>query len=141
MTTRQDLGDLKRILEQTKTVAVVGLSPNPERPSHGIAQYLQEQGYRIIPINPMVEKVLGETSYPHLKVVPETVDVVQIFRRPEDIPSIAEDAIAIGAKIIWMQVGIVHQEAAEQARRAGLQVVMDRCMRATHRELSASGMI
>ncbi len=129
------LEDLKPIFEQAKTIAVVGLSPNPDRPSHSIAQYLKDHGYRIIPVNPMAEEVLGQKCYPDLKAVPESIDVVQVFRKPEDVPSIVEDAIAVGAKVIWMQVGIVHEEAAERARSAGLQVVMDRCMRATHREL------
>lgn len=141
MTARLSPDDLKRILLQAKTIAVVGLSPNPERPSHGIAQYLQEQGYRIIPVNPTVAEVLGKKSYPNLKALPESVDVVQIFRKPEDIPGIVEAAIAIGAKVIWMQVGIMHEAAAERARQAGLQVVMDSCMRATHRELRAARMI
>lgn len=141
MTTRQSPDDLKRILLQAKTIAVVGLSPNPERPSHGIAQYLQEQGYRIVPVNPTVAEVLGEKSYPNLEALPEPVEVVQIFRKPEDVPSIVEEAILIGAKVIWMQVGILHEAAAERACEAGLQVVMDRCMRATHRELRAARMI
>jgi len=141
MTTQQNLDRLKPIFEQTKTIAVVGLSPNPERPSYGIAQYLQAQGYRIIPVNPTADEILGEKSYPHLKAVPDAVDVVQIFRKPEDIPPIVEDAIAIGAKVVWMQVGIVHEAAAERARRVGLHVVMDRCMRATHKTLRASGLI
>ena len=136
--TGQSLRDLKPIYEQPKTIAVVGLSPNPERPSHGIAQYLGELGYRIIPVNPMADEVLGLKSYPNLKAVPGHIDIVQIFRKPEDVPAIIEDAIAIGAKVIWMQVGIVHEGAAERARSAGLQVVMDRCMRATHRELAAA---
>ena len=137
MAATQSLTDLKPIYEQAETIAVVGLSPNPGRPSHSIAQYLKDHGYRIIPVNPMTEEVLGQKSYPDLKVVPESIDVVQVFRKPEDVPSIVEDAIAVGAKVIWMQVGIVNEEAAERARSAGLQVVMDRCMRATHRELSA----
>lgn len=133
----QNSRDLKPIFEQAKTIAVVGLSPNPDRSSHGIAEYLRDQGYRIIRVNPMAEEVLGERSYPDLKAVPEPIDVVQIFRRPEDVPAIVEDAIAVGAKVVWMQVGIVHKAAAERARSAGLQVVMDRRMRATHRELEA----
>ena len=137
MAAMEGLTDLKPIYEQAKTIAVVGLSPNPARPSHSIAQYLKDRGYRIIPVNPMAEEVLGQKSYPDLKSVPEPIDIVQVFRKPEDVPAIVEDAIAVGAKVIWMQVGIVHEEAAERARSAGLQVVMDRCMRGTHRELSA----
>ena len=108
---------------------VVGLSPNPERESHSIALYLQEQGYRIIPVNPKAEEILREKSYPSLRDIPEPVDMVQVFRKPEAVPSIVEDAIAIGAKVIWMQVGIVHEAAAEQAHQASLQVAINTCMR------------
>lgn len=132
----QSLRDLKLIFEQTKTIAVVGLSTNPARPSHSVPQYLKDHGYRIIPINPMAEEILGQMSYPDLKAVPVPIDVVQVFRKPEEVPAIVEDAIAVGAKVIWMQLGIVHEGAAKRARSAGLQVVMDRCMRATHRELN-----
>lgn len=131
--------EAETILRRSRTIAVVGLSPNPNRPSHEIASYLQAQGYRIIPVNPNTDAVLGERSYPNLRAVPEQVDVVQIFRRTEDVPPVVEDAIAIRAKAVWMQEGIVHNEAAGRGRRAGLAVIMDRCMRATHRELRASG--
>lgn len=127
------------ILRQSRTIAVVGLSPNPDRPSHDIASYLQAQGYRIIPVNPNADAVLGERSYPNLHAIPVQVDVVQIFRRPEGVPPVVDEAIAIGAKAVWMQEGIVHDQAAERGRRAGLTVVMDRCMRATHRQLRAAG--
>lgn len=130
--------DLQHILTTSRTIAVVGLSPNPDRPSHSIAAYLQGQGYRIIPVNPNAAEVLGERSYPTLRTVPERVDVVQIFRKPEDVPPIVEEAIAIGAKAVWMQPDIIHDEAAARARAAGLRVVMDRCLRATHREWEAS---
>ncbi|MBI3976149.1 MAG: CoA-binding protein [Armatimonadetes bacterium] len=131
--------ELGTILEETKTIAVVGLSPNPDRPSHDIAKYLQAQGYRIIPVNPTVETVLGERSYPNLLAIPFAVDVVQIFRRPEEVSPIVDQAIQIGAKVVWMQPGIVHEGAAAKARAAGLKVVMDRCMRATHRQVSGGG--
>ena len=131
------MNELETILTQAKTIAVVGLSPNRERESHGIALYLKEQGYRIIPVNPKAEEILGEKSYPSLRAIGERVDVVQVFRKSEAVPSIVEDAVAIGAKVIWMQVGIVHEAAAERARQAGLQVVMNTCMRATHRLLKA----
>ena len=134
----QSLDELETILAEAKTVAVVGLSPNPERESHSIALYLQEQGYRIIPVNPKAEEILGEKSYPSLRDIPERVDIVQVFRRPEAVPAIVEDAIAIDAKGIWMQVGVVHEAAAEQAHQAGLQVVMNTCMRASHRRLRAA---
>lgn len=130
--------DLQHILTTSRTIAVVGLSPNPDRPSHSIAAYLQGQGYRIIPVNPNAAEVLGERSYPTLRTVPERVDVVQIFRKPEDVRPIVEEAIAIGAKAVWMQPDIIHDEAAARARAAGLRVVMDRCLRATHREWEAS---
>lgn len=127
------------ILRDSKTIAVVGLSPNPERPSHGIATHLQAQGYRIIPVNPNAESILGERSYSNLRAIPVPVDVVQIFRKPEDVPPIVEEVIAIGAKAVWMQEGIVHEGAGERGRHAGLMVVMDRCRRATHRALRAAG--
>lgn len=112
-------------LAGSRTVAVVGLSPNPSRPSHGVAEYLQHQGYRIIPVNPTVDEVLGEKCYPDLKSIPVPIDMVDIFRRPDQVPAIVEDAIAIKARYIWMQDGVVNEEAAERARAAGLSVVMD----------------
>jgi predicted CoA-binding protein len=124
---------IEEILKESKTIAVVGLSADPARPSHSVARYLQEQGYRIIPVNPTVEEVMGEKCYPDLASVPEAVDVVDIFRRPEHVPAIVEEAIAKGARAVWMQEGIVHQEAAARAREAGLMVVMDRCMLKEHR--------
>ena len=120
-------------LANASTIAVVGLSPRPERPSHYVAQYLQEQGYRIIPVNPMLETVLGERCYPDLKSVPERVDMVNIFRRSEDVGPIVDDAIAIGAKYVWMQDGVVDHAAAARAREAGLSVVMDNCALREHR--------
>jgi len=133
--------DVQRILKQTKTIAVVGLSDKPDRDSYQIASYLQQQGYRIIPVNPRVNEVLGEKAYPSLRDVPDPVDVVDIFRRSEDVPPIVEDAIAIGAKVVWMQAGIVNEEAAARAEAAGLAVIMDACMRSAHRTLRASGRI
>ena len=112
-------------LANASTIAVVGISPRPDRPSHYVAQYLQEQGYRIIPVNPMLETALGERCYPDLKSVPERVDMVNIFRRSEHVGPIVDDAIAIGAKYIWMQDGVVDDAAAARAREAGLSVVMD----------------
>jgi len=133
--------DVQRILKQTKTIAVVGLSDKPDRDSYQIASYLQQQGYRIIPVNPRIKEVLGEKAYPSLRDVPDPVDVVDIFRRSEDVPPIVEDAIAIGAKVVWMQSGIVNEEAAARAEAAGLAVIMDACMRSAHRTLRASGRI
>ena len=127
--------DLKDILLSTKTIASVGLSGNQEKESYWIASYLKDQGYRIIPVNPTAPEILGEKAYPDLESVPEKIDVVQVFRRPEDVPPVVEAAIKAGAKVVWMQEGIVNEEAAQRAREAGLQVVMDACMRATHRRL------
>ena len=126
---------MKDILLSAKTVASVGLSSNRAKESYGIVEYLKGQGYRIIPVNPTTTEVLGEKSYPDLESVPEKIDVVQVFRRPEDVPPIVDSAIKVGAKVVWMQEGIVNEEAAAKARAAGLQVVMDECMRATHRRL------
>lgn len=126
---------MRDILLSAKTVASVGLSSNPTKESHGIAAYLKGQGYRIIPVNPTTSEVLGEKAYPDLESVPEKIDVVQVFRRPEDVPPVVESAIKVGAKVVWMQEGIVNEEAAAKAREAGLQVVMDACMRAAHRGL------
>lgn len=126
---------LKDILLSAKTIASVGLSSNRAKESYGIVEYLKGQGYHIIPVNPTASEVLGEKSYPELESVPEKIDVVQIFRRPEDVPPVVDSAIKVGAKVVWMQEGIVNEEAAEKARAAGLQVVMDACMRVTHRRL------
>lgn len=126
---------LKEILQSARIIASVGLSSNQEKESYWIALYLQQQGYRVIPVNPTTDEILGEKAYPDLESVPEKIDVVQVFRRPEDVPPIVDDAIKAGAKVVWMQEGIVHEEAAQKAREAGLQVVMDACMRSTHRRL------
>ncbi len=126
---------MKEILLSAKTVAVVGLSSNPEKDSYGIAEYLKAQGYRIIPVNPTATEILGRQAYPNLSAIPDKVDVVQIFRKPEDVPPVVEEAIKVGAKVVWMQEGIVHEEAAQKAREAGLQVVMNACMRVAHRTL------
>lgn len=123
---------LKELYKSIKTIASVGLSANVEKPSFGIVYYLQQQGYRILPVNPTAPEILGEKAYPDLLALPEKVDVVQLFRRPEDVPPFVEQAIQIGAKVVWMQEGISNPEAARQAEAAGLAVVMDRCMRAEH---------
>lgn len=133
--------DLRGILATTKTVAVVGLSNKANRVSYSIAEYLKDAGYKIIPVNPTIGEALGERAYPSLRDVPETVDVFQIFRKSEDVPPVVDDAIAIGAKVVWMQLGIVNEESAARARAAGLKVVMDVCMRATHRALHAKGQL
>ena len=129
--------ELRRILRTYKTVAVVGLSDRPDRDSHRVAAYLQQHGYRIVPVNPNVATVLGEPAYPGLREVPVPVDVVDIFRKPDAVPEIVEDAIAMGARVIWMQEGIAHNAAADQARAAGLAVVMNKCMLKELRKLEA----
>jgi predicted CoA-binding protein len=127
--------ELKQILETVKTVASVGVSSNPEKESYGIFRYLQEHDYQMIPVNPTAVEILGEKAYPDLDSVPIKVEVVQVFRRPEDVPPVVEAAIRIGAQIVWMQEGVVNEQAATQAEAAGLKVVMDRCMRKTHQRL------
>lgn len=124
------------ILRKYLTVAVVGLSSREDRPSYRVARYLKEHGYRIIPVNPRETEVLGERCYPDLCSVPEPVEVVDVFRRPRQVPRVVAEAIYISAKAIWMQEGIVHEAAARRAREAGLEVVMDRCMMAEHRRLT-----
>jgi predicted CoA-binding protein len=123
---------IRHILTTAKTIASVGLSANPSKASHGIAQYLQNRGYELIPVNPGAEEILGVKAYPDLDSIPKPVDVVQVFRPSEDVPPIVEAAIRIGAKAVWMQAGISNEDAAETARRAGLLVVMDHCMRNEH---------
>jgi len=130
-----DVETIKEIYKSTKTIASVGLSNNKEKVSNGVAAYLQGQGYRVIPVNPTADEILGEKSYQDLESIPEKIDVVQIFRRPEDVPPVVESAIKIGAKVVWMQEGIINEDAARRAREAGLQVVMDACMRAMHQWL------
>jgi predicted CoA-binding protein len=123
-----------QLLETSKTIAVVGLSANRMRPSFGVAEYLKSVGYRIIPVNPNQEDVLGEKSYARLEDVPERVDIVDIFRRSEFVPEVVDSAIRIGARGIWMQEGVIHEEAAEKARRAGLFVMMNSCILKEHRK-------
>jgi hypothetical protein len=123
------------ILQQSRTIAVVGLSSKRFRPSYGVAEYMQRAGYRIIPVNPEESEVLGEKCYPDLDSVPEAVDIVDIFRRSEFVAEIVEAAIRKGAKAIWMQEGVTHEEAARRAAEAGLDVVMDRCILKEHRRL------
>ncbi len=128
----QDPGTIKRILSDSKTIAVVGLSDKPDRPSYGVAAYLQSQGYRIIPVNPRISEVLGEKSYPDLESVPEDIDVVDVFRRSEDVPAIAESSISRGVKAVWLQEGVINEEAAKQISESGIAVVMDLCMFKEH---------
>ncbi len=131
----EDDVELRNILTSARTVACVGASANPARPSYGIFQYLAEAGYRMIPVNPTIPEVLGRPSYPSVRAIPEKIDMVQIFRKPEDVPPVVEEAIKVGAKVVWMQEGIVNEQAAARAEQAGLKVVMDRCMMQTHQRL------
>jgi hypothetical protein len=126
---------LKSILSNAKTVAVVGISPNKDNPSHEVAEYLIEQGFRVFAVNPNCDEVLGEKCYPDLKSIPGHVDVVDIFRKPDAIAAIVEEAIEIGAGTVWMQLGLEHEGAAQMARRSGLNVVMNRCMKEEHTRL------
>lgn len=123
------------ILQRARTIAVVGLSPNELRPSHFVAYYLRRHGYRIVPVNPREQEILGERSYPSLSEVPERVDVVDVFRAPEAVPAIAEEAVAAGAGALWLQFGVISPQGAEIAAAGGLDVVMDRCMKVEHARL------
>ena len=124
--------ELKRLLVEARTIAMVGASSNPDRPSHGIMQRLLAAGYRVIPVNPRETAVLGQTAVPSLEAIHEPVDIVDVFRRSEDTPEIAASAVAIGAKALWLQLGIANEEAAATASAAGLAVVMNKCIGATH---------
>jgi len=125
----------EEILKSSCVIAVVGLSPKSDRPSYGVARYLKEHGYRIIPVNPQAKEILGEPSYPDLASIPEPVDVVDIFRRSEEVPDIVDQAIKIGAKAVWMQEGVINEQAAAKAREAGVVVVMDMCMKKEHQRM------
>ena len=126
---------IRNILQNTKTIAVVGLSPKPGRPSNQVASYLKAAGYTIIPVNPGQDTLLGLTCYPDLKAIPGPVDMVDIFRPPEHVLPVVKEAISIRAKVVWMQTGIINEEAAELAEEAGLTVVMDRCTMVDHMDL------
>ena len=126
--------EARKVMERFKTIAVVGLSTNPEKPGHYVPKYLMEHGFTIIPVNPTAQgEILGQKVYAGLMEIPNKVDIVDIFRPPKDVPPIVEDAIAIGAKVVWMQEGIVNNAAAERAKAAGLTVIMDKCMMKVHR--------
>jgi predicted CoA-binding protein len=122
------------LLRSAHTIAVVGLSSKKARPSHGVTDYMLHAGYHMIPVNPNETEVLGEKAYPDLDSVPEKVDIVNVFRRSESVPEIVDAAIRIGARAVWMQEGVTHQEAAKRARQAGLIVIMDRCLLKEHRK-------
>ena len=127
---------LRHILQENRTIAVVGLSDKPHRASYDVAKYLVGHGYKIIPVNPNLKEVLKQKCYPSLREIPEKIDLVDCFRRSEAILPIAEDAIAIGAKVLWMQMGMVNQTAADKATAAGLQVIMNRCIKIEHLRLA-----
>ena len=127
--------DIIAMLRGARTIAVVGLSGKRLRPSYGVAAYLQQQGYRIIPVNPAETEVLGERAYPSLAAVPEKIDLVNVFRQPEAVPGVVDETIALGVPYLWLQEDVVHEEAAERARAAGIRVVMDRCILKEHRRL------
>jgi predicted CoA-binding protein len=124
--------DRLEILERYRRIAMVGLSSNQFRPSHYAAMYLLAEGYEVIPVNPREKEILGQTCYPSLTAIPGGVEVVDIFREPSAVPAIVEEAIAVRAKVVWMQLGVIHEEAAQKAAAAGLEVVMDRCMKIEH---------
>lgn len=132
---QDDIPTLRRILARDRTIAVIGLSAEWHRPSYFAAKYMQEHGYRIIPVNPGHSEILGEKCYPSLRDIPERVDIVDVFRKADDVPPIAEDAVAIGARVLWMQIGVVNEAAAQKAGAAGLDVVMDRCVKIEHARL------
>ncbi|MGE0486922.1 MAG: CoA-binding protein [Gammaproteobacteria bacterium] len=132
---RGDIPTLQRVLGSTRTIAVVGLSRNWERPSNFAAKYMQEHGYRVIPVNPVYDEVLGERCYKDLTEIPEPVDMVDVFRKPDDLPPILEQTLAIGAKTLWLQIGVINLDVAASARAAGLEVVMDRCVKIEHARL------
>ncbi len=130
--------EIKAILETARTIATVGFSTNPQRPGYYVPEYMMLKGYRVIPVNPLVQEVLGQKAYPDLLAVPDKVDVVQIFRPPAEVPAIVEQAIKIGAKVVWMQIGATNRDAAAIAQAAGLSVVMDKCMMIEHKRLIAA---
>jgi len=129
----------EKILKEYRTVAMVGASSNPERPSYKVFNYLSEHGYHVIPVNPTVPEILGKPCYPDLSSIPEKVEVVDIFRKSEEVMPVVDEAIKIGAKVVWMQEGVINEEAAAKAKNAGLLVVMDKCMRKQHLALVEVG--
>lgn len=131
--------ELKQLLESTRTIAVVGLSANPERASHEVALYLKNHGYTIVPVNPACDEVLGLKCYPSLRDVPVKIDLVDVFRRSEEVMPAVEDAIAVGARAVWLQLGVIAPHAIAHAEAAGLRTVMDRCTKIEHRRLLARG--
>jgi predicted CoA-binding protein len=131
----EDIAGLRRVLQGNRVIAVVGLSPNWNRPSYFAAKYMQEHGYTIIPVNPAATEILGQKCYPDLAAIPVKVDMVDVFRKPEDVKPIADEAIHIGAKCLWLQLGVINREVADKASAAGLDVVMDRCVKIEYARL------
>jgi predicted CoA-binding protein len=134
-TTGDDINTLRRILKENRVLAIVGLSASWHRPSYFAAKYMLEHGYRVIPVNPQYQEVLGQKCYASLRDIPEKVDLVDVFRKAADVMPVAEDAIAIGARVLWQQLGVKNEEAAARARAAGLETVMDRCVKIEHGRL------
>lgn len=130
-----ELAALRRVLGETRTIAVVGLSADWFRPSYFAAKYMQDHGYRIIPVNPKYPEILGQKCYPDLRSIPEPVDLVDVFRKPADAPAVARDAVAIGARFLWLQIGVISDEALQIGESAGLTVVMDRCVKIEYARL------
>jgi len=130
-----DINTLRRLLGENRVIAVVGLSADWYRPSYFAAKYMQEHGYRVIPVNPKYAEILGEKCYPSLRAIPEKVAIVDVFRKTQDVPPVAEEAIAIGAKVLWQQLGVKNEAAAARARAAGIETVMDRCVKIEHARL------
>lgn len=126
--------EITALLKRAQTIAVVGLSDSPLRPSHGVSAYMQTHGYRIIPVNPMIKGALGEKAVKALSEIKEKIDIVDVFRRSEFVPEVVDEAVKLGVKAIWMQEGVIHEQAAEKARKAGIFVVMDRCILKEHRK-------
>jgi len=124
---------ITELLKNARTIAVVGLSGDPTRPSYGVSEYIQRQGYRIIPVHPTATEVLGEKAYPSLRDIPEKIDIVDVFRRPDAVPAIVDEVIELKLPALWLQEGVIHEEAAERARNAGVAVVMDHCILKEHR--------
>lgn len=130
-----DAADLRRILQTARVIAVVGLSPKPDRPSHGVAKFLLEHGYSIVPVHPLATEILGQKCYPDLASIPGKIDIVDVFRKPSDVMPIAREAIRIGSRCLWLQLDIINRQAADEAAAAGLDVVMDRCLKIEYRRL------
>lgn len=130
-----DIDGLRRVLLDCRSIAVVGLSANWHRPSFFAAKYMQERGYTIIPVNPAYDEILGQKCYPSLRDIPVPVDMVDVFRKPADVPPLVDDALAIGARVFWMQLGVINEDAARQAEAGGMQVVMDRCVKIEYARL------